>query len=85
MSRRKCFPIAWTLEEGDVLLCVEIGPPDQGCKVFWKDTVSANHLRWKWGLVPTWAVRPHPLYDGSMARGLFCLGFEQEELFALLN
>lgn len=64
------------LRETGQLIIIRIGDQAERCVVH----------RFSGGVVlEHWRYVPHPWFDEQMARGLYCLGFEQESVFPQLN
>ncbi|RYX82865.1 hypothetical protein EON83_17295 [bacterium] len=66
------LPIDWIInfEEGVRLTVLSVGSFERCCQ-----------LAFYWG---EWDIRLNPKYDTAMARGLYCLGFEDEAILSQL-
>ena len=72
--------VSWCLDATSGELCwIEIGVPNAICCSIWRAYMSQTRDKWKWGF------SPEPRYHELMARGLYCLGFDDPSVLAKLG
>jgi hypothetical protein len=67
--------VVWRINPEGAAIYFRVGSGEiEDCIVAWRQT--------RWGITPSYV---HGRYNEEMARGLFCLGYEDEDVFATLH